>query len=140
MVGLEVHQLFESIAWLGEGEKPETPQNLAGMIVDHALAVPEIRAIFSEQDQVTLYREQAFEVMVSGKWMSGVIDRMHVGPEGVCIYDYKTDMAEDADSLRAKYEGQMKAYCEAMSSVMRVPLESVRVYLVSTHLKTLIEA
>ncbi len=139
-VGLEVHQLFESIAWLGEGEKPETPQNLAGMIVDHALAVPEIRAIFSEQDQVTLYREQAFEVMVSGKWMSGVIDRMHVGPEGVCIYDYKTDMAEDADSLRTKYEGQMKAYREAMGSVMRVPAESVRVYLVSTHLKTLIEA
>jgi ATP-dependent exoDNAse (exonuclease V) beta subunit len=72
--------------------------------------------------------------------MSGVIDRMHVGPEGVCIYDYKTDMAEDADSLRTKYEGQMKAYREAMGSVMRVPLESVRVYLVSTHLKTLIEA
>lgn len=138
-VGLEVHQLFESIAWLGEGEKPETPQNLAGMIVDHSLAIPEIRAIFSEQGQVTLYREQAFEVMVSGKWMSGVIDRMHVGPEGVCIYDYKTDMAVDTDSLRTKYEGQMKAYREAMASVMKVPAESVRVYLLSTHLKTLIE-
>ena len=138
-VGSEVHQLFESIAWLGEGEKLKTPQNLAGMIVDHALEVSEIRALFSEQDQVTIYREQGFEVMVSGKWMSGVIDRMHVGPGGVSIYDFKTDMAEDAESLRAKYEGQMKAYREAMSLIMAVPLESVKAYLVSTHLKTLIE-
>ena len=48
-------------------------------------------------------------------------------------------MAVDTDSLRTKYEGQMKAYREAMGSVMKVPAESVRVYLLSTHLKTLIE-
>ena len=139
-VGLEVHQLFESITWLDAGEKPKTPQNLAGMIVDHSLAVPQIRAIFEKEDKVTLYREQPFEVMVSGKWMSGIIDRMHVGPDGVNIYDYKTDMVEDAEMLRKKYEGQMKAYREAMASILKVPLDSVRAYLVSAHLKTLIEA
>ena len=138
-VGLEVHQLFESISWLKEGEKPSTPQNLAGMIVDHALAEPEVRAIFEEREGVTLYREQAFEVMASGKWMSGVIDRMHVCTDGVTIYDFKTDMAEVEEQLTEKYQGQMKAYREAMSEIMKVPLDSVRSFLVSTHLKKLIE-
>ena len=138
-VGLEVHQLFESISWLKEGEKPSTPQNLAGMIVDHALAEPEVRAIFEEREGAALYREQAFEVMASGKWMSGVIDRMHVCTDGVTIYDFKTDMAEVEEQLTEKYQGQMKAYREAMSEIMKVPLDSVRSFLVSTHLKKLIE-
>jgi len=139
VVGLEVHQLFESIAWLGEKEKPETPKNLAGMIVDHSLAVPEIRNIFTRNDGVKMYREQAFEVMVSGKWMSGIIDRMHVGLDGVCIYDFKTDLSEDAESLRKKYEEQMYSYRSAMASIMEMSLDSVRAYLVSTHLKIVIE-
>ncbi len=139
-VGLEVHRLFESIGWLADGEKPGTPQNLAGMIVDHSLAAPEIRTIFERKEGVTLYREQPFEVMASGKWMSGVIDRMHVGADGVKIYDFKTDMAGSSEQLREKYQEQMKAYREAMAVILNVPLDSVRSYLVSTHLKNLIEA
>lgn len=134
-IGKEVHQLFQSLAWLSPGEKVKTPKNLAGMLVDHTLQNAEVRQIFEKRNG-ELFREQSLEVLLDGKWMSGVIDRMHVSPERIEIFDFKTDMTESSVELREKYREQMKAYEKAVGQIY--PQEVVS-YLISTHLKTLIK-
>ncbi len=134
-LGGEVHALFESIEWLEPEEKPKTPKNLAGMLVDKALAVPEVREIF-EKKEVQLYREQAVEVMLEGKWLSGKVDRMHLYKDYIEIFDFKIDRVENAEELISKHRSQLAFYEQALTKIYQMP---VRCYCVSTHLKSVIK-
>lgn len=137
-IGSEVHALFEGIEWLASGEIPRQPFSAAGKIVEDALKVPVIHQIF-EESGVRLYREQAIELILDGKWMSGVIDRLHVSEDGIEVFDFKTDAVGSASELLSRYRGQMEAYQKAVAKIFGVPAMTVSCKLVSTYFGAIIE-
>lgn len=141
--GLEVHGLFEKIGWLMAGEVPGQPFSAAGKTVEDALKIPAIHAVFEERGG-ELFREQAFELIHQGKWMSGVIDRMHVYREGdvvtkVEVIDLKTDGVKSGAELVKRYAGQMMSYQAAVAEIFDLGPELVECRLVSTHLGEVVE-
>ena len=81
-IGSEVHALFEEIEWLAAGQIPRQSFSAAGKIVEDVLKVPVIHQVF-EDTGARLYREQSIELILDGKWMSGVVDRLHVSEGGI---------------------------------------------------------
>ena len=79
---------------------------------------------------------------MDGKWISGIIDRLHVhldeNGEGelVEIIDFKTDRVETASELTKRYGRQMEAYENAIAAIY--PQAEVKSILVSTVLRTLV--
>jgi len=143
VVGREVHALFEEVGWLAAGEVPKLPRTQAGAMVEGVLREAGCHALFEKPEgEVRLHREQGFEVLVEGRWMSGVIDRMHVFRDGagkverVVIYDLKTDRVETGEVLAERYGEQMEAYCRAMEQVFGCG--AVEAFLVSTFLKAVV--
>jgi ATP-dependent exoDNAse (exonuclease V) beta subunit len=143
-VGLEVHQLFEGISWLKAGEVPKLPRSQAGAMVEDLLREDVGHAVFEKPEgEVALHLEQAFEVLIEGRWMSGVIDRMHVhrdadgAVERVEIYDFKTDRVESPEELVERYGEQLAAYAEAVGAIFGEV--EVRKRFVSTALRTVVE-
>jgi ATP-dependent exoDNAse (exonuclease V) beta subunit len=137
-IGIEVHRLFESIEWLDPDEIPKMPFSAAGKIVEDALKIEAIHAVFEKQE-AELYREQAFELIAEGKWMSGVVDRLHVFREGgvvtrVEVIDFKTDKVANHRELCTRYDGQIAAYRAAVGKVFAVGPELVNCRLLSTFL------
>jgi ATP-dependent helicase/nuclease subunit A len=137
-IGSEVHALFEAIEWLAVGEIPRQPFSAAGKIVEDALKLPVIHQVF-EDCGAQLYREQAIELILDGKWMSGVVDRLHVSAEGIEVFDFKTDVVGSAAELLSRYRGQMEAYQKAVAKVFVVDVTTVSCKLVSTHLGATVE-
>lgn len=136
--GTEAHAEFEKIGWLDEAE-PVLSDSPAGNCVREALRISEIRALFTKGGrQVSLHREQRIEAVIAGKWMSGVIDRLHIhrdargDAERIEILDFKTDRVGSAAELREKYAAQMEAYQEAMAMIH--PQAEIKCLLVSTAL------
>ena len=138
LFGTAAHAEFEKVGWIDEGELvlSESP---AGNCVRQALQNSEIRALFTKGGrQVALHREQRIEAVIGGKWMSGVIDRLHVHRDAkgearlVEILDFKTDRVESAVELREKYTAQMEAYRTAMAMIH--PQAEIKCLLVSTAL------
>jgi len=137
-IGSEVHALFEAIEWLAAGAIPRQPFSAAGKMVEEALKVPAIHEVF-EDSGAKLYREQAIELILDGKWMSGVVDRLHVSSDGIEVFDFKTDAVGDSSELLARYRGQMEAYQNAVAKIFAAEVATVRCKLVSTHLGEVIE-
>ena len=133
--GSQVHEAFESMGWIDE-DPPQLPRGGAGELVSDLLQDPEIRRRFTRSgSEVVLYREQPIEWISEGKWMSGVIDRLHVheGGRRVEIIDFKTDSVVEAVELIDRYAGQMRAYRRALSKVF--PQAEIECLLLSTRLK-----
>lgn len=141
-IGNEVHALFEKIGWLESGEIPDQPLSQAGKIVEDALKVPALHAVFENQGG-QLYREQQVELIIDEKWMTGIVDRMHIFREGeqvtrIELIDFKTDAVTE-DELVARYSGQLKSYRRALAQVFEVEEEKITCVMLSTHLAALIE-
>lgn len=133
--GTEVHAAFERVGWVDE-EEPALRNDEAGQLVSGTLAAEGIRPIFERGGRnVTLFREQSVEAILDGKWLSGVIDRLHVheGGKRVEIIDFKTDAVDSAAELVERYAGQMEAYRRVMRQVY--PEAEVECLLLSTKLR-----
>ena len=142
-VGKEMHRLFEKIAWLSAGELPRQPFTKAGKIVEDTLKVPKIHAVFEDQG-AELFREQAVELIYQGKWMSGVVDRLHVYREGgevirVEVIDFKSDFVKSEKELSARYAGSMMTYQGAVAQIYGIDPARVECRLVSTVLGKVVE-
>ncbi|MEM6909980.1 MAG: UvrD-helicase domain-containing protein [Verrucomicrobiota bacterium] len=138
--GSRVHAIFERIGWMDE-LRPER-SGPEGQLVHDCLKVPEIGSLFDRaayHAQAELRCEQAFDVVLDGQWVSGVIDRLIIEPDQVTIVDFKTDALESVAQLRERYAGQMKGYRRAMAKVLGRENDRMEVFLLSTHLKALIE-
>ena len=140
--GTAIHAAFEGIAWIDEGDAPIFPNHLRNTMGE-ALSVPEIRALLSREGKnISLHREQRVEAVMDGKWLSGVIDRLHVhrNPEGevglVEIIDFKTDRVDSGAELSARYGKQMSAYRKVIETMY--PQAEVKCLLVSTALNALV--
>lgn len=131
--GSEVHEVFEQVGWVDE-EVPVLPDREAGKLVAELLEIPEIREGFERKGaELTLHREQSVELIIDGKWMSGIVDRLVVGEGVVEVIDFKTDAVESAEILVERYAGQMKAYRKVMEKLY--PDLEVRCRMLSTRLK-----
>ena len=135
--GSEVHEVFELVGWVDE-ESPELPETDAGRLVKELLQVPEIRVDFERAGRgLKLYREQAVELLLDGKWLSGIVDRLVIGEEVVEVIDFKTDAVSSPDELLERYRGQMEAYRKVMEKLY--PEADVRCRMLSTKLKAWVE-
>lgn len=140
--GTAVHAAFEAISWIDE-EIPTLPQNPIGTTLSEILTVPEVAALFSKNKRnITLLREQRIEAVLDGKWMSGIIDRLHIhrDPTGAATYieiiDFKTDRIEDATDLRERYASQMDSYRKVIAAIH--PHAEISCILVSTALSAVV--
>ena len=137
--GSEVHAIWERIGWVDEAPL-DLPVSEAGMLVAKLLEISDLRRLFERGDRrIELLREQPIDTIVHGKWVSGVMDRVHLHRDAmgavtqVKIIDFKTDTASDMSELVEKYSGQMEAYREIMRRIH--PHADVECLLLSTSCK-----
>ena len=137
--GTEIHAAFEAIGWIDEGELPVFSEKVRKKM-ESVLTVSEIANLLSKNGRlISLFREQRVEAVIDGKWISGVIDRLHVHHDSngsaslVEIIDFKTDQVSAAADLTSRYRGQMEAYEKAM--VLIYPNAEVKNILISTALR-----
>ncbi len=135
--GNEVHAAFECVGWLDE-ESPVFPENDGGRMVAGLLEVPALRKLFERNGRsVEFLREQPVDAILDGRWLSGVMDRLHLHRDEsgavtrVEIIDFKTDVVDDIHALAERHAGQMNAYREIMRRAY--PAADVECILVSTH-------
>ncbi len=118
--GSLVHAGFERVGWIDE-TSPTLPSDEAGALVAGLIQLPNLRPIFERRGlRIELYREQPVDAVLDGKWLSGVIDRLHLHRDeaGVVtrieVIDFKTDALDDLAGLVERYSGQMNSYREVM--------------------------
>jgi len=124
-LGTEVHRALAKISWLDEGKPAFAGCSTAAKKLLNAFIGSEVaRQIFSKPAPVcTLWREQAFDVMADGQWVSGIFDRVHVfrNPDGTpasaTVYDFKTDKAP-AGEIVTRYAPQMTSYRKAAAALL----------------------
>ena len=125
-LGTRVHALFEQIGWLAPGESPKfanaDPADVR--LVAAFLKNPRNRAFFEKPTgDAELLREQAFEAVLGGKWLSGKIDRLQLEkdaagmPIRARILDFKTDRAPNP----ARHRAQMEDYRLAVAMLFALP-------------------
>ncbi|MES2476906.1 MAG: UvrD-helicase domain-containing protein [Verrucomicrobiota bacterium] len=136
--GHDVHAAFERIGWIDE-QAPDLPPSAAGEQVSKILELAEIRRLFERRGAaVDCHREQAVDGLIDGKWISGVIDRLHLhrSPSGevvrVEIIDFKTDRVETMAELTDRHAPQMEAYRDLIQRAF--PAAIVDCILISTAL------
>ena len=129
-LGTRVHALFERIAWLAPGEIPAFPEAAPAdvRLVSAGLKNPRVHALFEKPaGDVELLREQAFEAMLAGRWLSGKIDRLQLEkdaagkPVGARVFDFKTDRAPNPERHRA----QMEDYRQAVAKLFVLPPDRI---------------
>ena len=129
-LGTRVHALFEQMEWLAPGEMPNftdaEPADVR-LVVD-VLKNPRNRAFFEKPaGDVELLREQAFEAILDGKWLSGKIDRLQLEkdaagrPVRARVFDFKTDRAPNP----ARHRPQMNDYRQAVAKLFAIPSEQI---------------
>ena len=118
--GSEVHIAFEQVGWVDEAT-PDLPASDAGRLVADLLEIPDLRKLFERGGKsVELHREQPVDAVLDGKWLSGVMDRLHLHRDAsgavthVQVIDFKTDGLDEISELVERYSGQMEAYREVM--------------------------
>lgn len=136
--GSEVHRLLEGIAWLDENS-PTLPNSPAGKACNSLLQNETTRPFFTKGSRdIRLLREQSIDADVGGRWISGIIDRLHLhhDAEGkvkhIEIIDFKTDAVDETATLMAAYGPQIEAYREAVQELH--PNATIDCILLSTHL------
>ena len=119
--GSQVHAAFEQIGWIDE-KPPTLPRDEVGSLVASLLATQRLRPLFERNGRpVELFREQAVDAVLDGKWLSGIMDRLHLHRNSsgtvtqVEVIDFKTDALDDIGDLVERYSGQMNAYREVMA-------------------------
>ena len=136
--GMKVHRAFEAVGWLDENP-PALPNDDAGRLVGKLLVDPGIRPLFERRGrEIRLLREQPLDAVVEGKWLSGVLDRLHLhlDPSGVVrqleVIDFKTDAVANMCELIERHGPQMEAY--RMALALAYPAAEIQCRLLSTAL------
>jgi superfamily I DNA/RNA helicase len=89
-LGERVHHLLAGIDWLTENP-PRLPDDDAGRTVARFLASDTGQTIFRRpHGSARVLREQSFDVVMRGKWVSGIFDRVVISDSGVEVYEFKT--------------------------------------------------
>jgi ATP-dependent exoDNAse (exonuclease V) beta subunit len=142
--GSEVHACFEVIHWREDFNPATLPNTDAGRLVASLMNEEAIATIFTKpENHVTLHREQMVDAILGKRWLSGIIDRMHVHRDApgepvnrVEIIDFKSDAVDDPEVLLDRHAGQMRAYGQVMATLY--PAAKIELTLVSTALRRVV--
>ncbi len=165
--GSAIHELFETIEWLDEqfdadtiikDWRPSKPfgqevredvlkqfrRCLASQEVRQAMARPAMArpAMVQQADNVELWREKSFEVILDSKWVSGKFDRVAITrdkagkPAWALILDYKSDRRLDTEAIirqtANRHRPQMELYRRALSRILGLPEDRISIELLFT--------
>jgi ATP-dependent helicase/nuclease subunit A len=136
--GSEVHRLLQCIDQAGA--LMVLTDGPAGECVKALLENEVVRARFElHGEHAELLKEQPVDVLLDGKWLSGVMDRLHVYRDAagevvrIEIMEYKTDRVDSAQKLIQRHGGQISAYARAMRVIH--PKAEIQAWLLSTHMQ-----
>ena len=137
--GSDVHACFQQIDWCDGGAR--LPDSAAGRLVASLLEVGDIAEILTRPPgHVTLHREQPVDAIMDRRWITGVVDRMHVHREApggrvtrVEIIDFKTDAVAEAAALIERHAAQMRDYRTIAATLF--PGAEITTTIVSTALR-----
>ncbi len=152
-LGTAVHELFEAVTWSGDidasavisewtrrsGARYEIKQEAVAQF-RRALESQEVRQTLSPlNDSSELWRERHFEVVLGGKWVTGVFDRVVINrdtngiPASALIIDFKSDdIASGIAPVAERYRGQMSLYRQALSKILQLDPDRITCRLVFT--------
>mgnify|MGYP001470766884 CR=1 FL=1 len=144
--GTAVHALWQGITWIRTSADlvAAIPPDAPGEVRSHlerSAASPEIVALLQQPEgPAEVWREQAFEVVLHGTWISGVFDRVviHRNAAGqvaaVDIIDFKTNHLEDQPEARQRliehYRPQMDTYQDVIKRLLALDAQPIRRILV----------
>lgn len=130
-LGTEVHQAFAAIEWLDDPTSAKTlEQDSEAMeVVRSCLRDDSIARLFQQPEGlIGLWRERAFDVLVSERWISGVFDRVILSERETVLIDFKTDN-DSPENVRTRHAAQMDAYLEALTALgVKHPVRAVIVH------------
>ncbi len=152
--GTAVHRLLAEVEW---GPATDIEARWAhraepGEVVREASAVlraPGLAEIWTRPTVTSeVWRERAFEMLLDGVWITGVMDRVVVerDPGGrarrATVYDFKTDRVDETalDRAAARHEEQMAFYRKAAGRLTGLEPASVDAVLVFTRVARAVNA
>ncbi len=151
--GATVHRLLSEVEWGPADdiearwkERAEPAEAMAEALA--VLRAPQLAEMWTRPARAAeVWRERAFEMLLDGVWITGVMDRVVVrhGPDGraehAMVYDFKTDRLEEdgLDVAAARHQGQMALYRVAAARLTGLDLDSVDVQLVFTRARTAVK-
>jgi ATP-dependent helicase/nuclease subunit A len=151
-LGTVIHGLFEQISWLDEvdGAAALAQWEAAQGAVDEkalalftqALAAADFQEALARPARAyRLWREQSFEAILDGRWVTGTIDRAVLWLDdagrvtGAEILDYKTNQVADEAAIKAlcaHYRPQLQTYAQALSRLTGLSLDRIALKLALT--------
>ncbi len=149
--GAAIHELFELVSWADDTDVEAVARAWrAGAVCQEqvaddacdqfrrAMKHPAIRRELTRPDGASeLWREQAFDVILGNRWISGKFDRVviHRDDKGVpvraVILDYKSKASGGKD-ISPGYRRQMSLYSEALCRMLGIDGKAVECRLVFT--------
>lgn len=144
--GASVHAMLARVVWLDTIAQPNDWSGSAGEVAKACLAEPGLTEVWVRPPtaaRAEVWREQPFEVVLAGSWVTGVFDRVVVEYDAndlarrATVYDFKTD----ADGTRAlqRHAAQLKLYRQACARLTGLPETQVACRLVLTGQRRLVE-
>ena len=138
-LGIQVHELLKSFTWDIETWKTsEDKQSTEAVeLVENFLNTEGVKTWFESQKAKKLHTEIAFEVILEGCWVSGMIDRLHLQRDNssgevlsATIIDWKTDQIAP-EKLIESYREQLTLYQQAICQLYDLPPNKVQLFLAS---------
>lgn len=128
-LGTEAHEVLAAIAWNDE-PFPDLA-NVSAQTRDllrKFLKSPTATGIFARTPEVSdLWREQPFDVLLDGRWISGVFDRVVFRGNAAEILDFKAG----GHRLAATYGEQMDLYRRSLAVLTGLPAAAIKATLVN---------
>ncbi|HRJ71867.1 MAG TPA: UvrD-helicase domain-containing protein [Terrimicrobiaceae bacterium] len=130
--GREAHAALAEIDWLEGGVPAGLPPLVAEFLATSAAA----EVFRKPAGPFTLWREKAFDVLMDGRWVSGIFDRvvLHLDETGrpvrAELLDFKTEDAA-AEPLTAMSRDQMNLYRRSLVLLTGLDQASISVLLVA---------
>ena len=129
-LGTEIHEVLSRIEWDQGKAHLGSCSSEARRLLEVFLKTPEAKALFARPgEDWDLWNEKPFDLVLGGKWISGIFDRVHIRrvggkPVEARIYDYKTNRSTP-DAIAGEYQGQMEQYRQAAASLLGLGIDQV---------------
>ena len=134
-VGSEVHQALSRLSWIDEGspDLANLSPTSAALVTDFLKTDTAARLFVRPSKRCSLWREKAFDVVLDGRWVSGVFDRVVIFHDAsgrasqATIYDFKTDEGNIGET----YREQMSLYRKSLAFLIGLPEQKIASSLVA---------
>ena len=129
-LGTEIHEVLSRIEWDAAQVDLSSCSRDARSLIELFLKSSEAKELFGcPGEGWELWNEKPFDLMIGGKWISGIFDRVHI--RKVCgktveakIFDYKTNRSTP-EKIAKEYEGQMEQYRQAAAKLLGISPDKV---------------